>query len=156
MIQRLMHAIKLENISTIEELLEDDPSLVNTRDERGFTSLIMATYVGSIACTKHLLQHGADIDMVDATGNTALMGVTFKGDVEMGKLLIAEGADVNIVNKLGWSALHFSVIYHKPELTRLLLEAGADKSITDESGKSALDLATEKGYSAVQDVLSGN
>lgn len=141
---------KIENIRL---QLEHNPDLVNTRDARGFTPLIFATYLGQGAITKLLVEQGARIDDKDASGNTALMGVCFKGHTEMINYLIDHGADVNKSNTSGVTPLIFSSIYNQANSVRLLIRHNADVSITDENGKTALDHAVEKQHQSIIEIL---
>lgn len=53
---------------------------LNTRDEKGYTALILAAYHGQTPAVEQLLQAGADPCAQDKRGNTALMGAIFKGE----------------------------------------------------------------------------
>ncbi|MEM6643461.1 MAG: ankyrin repeat domain-containing protein [Bacteroidota bacterium] len=101
--------IRNDDLQAIEDLLNSDRSFVNKPDERGFTPLVLSTYLGKIEVAKLLLSHGADINAVDAmAGNTALMGVCFKGSYDLAKMLISHGADISIRNRSGETALDFA------------------------------------------------
>jgi ankyrin repeat protein len=51
---------------------------LNTRDEKGYTALILAAYHGQAAAVKLLLDAGADPCAEDKRGNTALMGAILR------------------------------------------------------------------------------
>jgi len=58
--------IRTANLSALKEVLEATPSLVNTPDERGFTPLVLATYLNQASVAELLLDHGAEINAQDA------------------------------------------------------------------------------------------
>lgn len=104
----LFNAIQSENLEEIVRILGANPELANTPDQRGFTPLVLATYLGKEAVTEMLIENGADINGQDASGNTALMGVSFKGNDRIVEMLIEKGATVDLQNKNGDSALDFA------------------------------------------------
>ena len=101
--------IRSGQVEALAEVLQSNPGAVNNPDERGFTPLVLATYLNQKEIANTLLDMGADIDVQDAImGNTALMGVCFKGSFELAKLLIDKGADKNLKNANGQTALDFA------------------------------------------------
>ena len=101
--------IRTNNLQDLQNALTTNPSLANLPDERGFTPLVLATYLGQKEVAEVLLDHGAELDAQDPMmGNTALMGVCFKGSLELAQLLIARGADKSLKNKNGETALDFA------------------------------------------------
>ncbi len=121
----LFEAIRAGQTSEVRKAIELNPELVNQPDQRGFTPLIMAAYMGQKEIAELLLEIGADIDGLDAVGSSALMGVSFKGDVEIASMLIAKGANVYIQNQRGETALSFAKNYQQTEIEKMLVEAGA-------------------------------
>ena len=79
-------AIREGNLNEVKPMLEKNPVLINSKDVRGSTPLILATYYDEMEIATLLLDKGAKIDAVDASGNTALMGVCFKGFTDIAKL----------------------------------------------------------------------
>jgi len=82
--------IRNGNTEEIKKQLEGDPALIEKKDAKGFSPLVLATYNGQYPVAKLLLDQGASVDARDAAGNTALMGVCFKGSTELAELLIAQ------------------------------------------------------------------
>ena len=105
----IFDSIRNNQLDTLATLVNSDPKLVNQPDEKGFTPLVLATYVGNKAAAEVLIEHGANINYQDPMmGMTALMGVCFKGSTELTKLLLDKGADASIKNKSGETALDFA------------------------------------------------
>ena len=151
-----LHAYVFEgNLEGTLNLLQDQPELLNSPDERGFPPLVLACYSDRYAISKILLEKGADVEARDGMGNTALMGVAFKGLLEMAKLLIDEfGADVNAQNKAGGTPLTFAATFGQYEMVELLLHHGAEPSLSDQDGHTALTLAKAKGHQRIVELLS--
>ena len=102
--------------------------------------------------SKLLVDHGADVDAVDAEGNTALIMVCkgssgrYKESVDP---LIDLGAQVNAQNDLGQTCLHVfdyrKDSYNKNEdQFKRIVEAGANLELRDREGKTVLLNAVEK------------
>ncbi len=88
----------------------------------------------------------------------ALIAAAHEGNHEAIDLLIKAGSPLDHINSLGWTAVIESIVLgdggerHQKSL-RLLLDAGADKSIADRQGRTPLDLARERGYAAMVEML---
>ncbi|MEM0942284.1 MAG: ankyrin repeat domain-containing protein [Bacteroidota bacterium] len=105
----LTNFIRNEQLHELTEAIKSNPDIVNQPDERGFTPLVLASYLGKETVARLLIENGADIDAQDAMiGNTALMGVCFKGAVRLAKLLIEKGANTTLKNNNGETALDFA------------------------------------------------
>ena len=100
--------IRNGDLQQVQNSLATSPQLLNAANDRGFTPLIMATYLDQINIVKELLEKGADVNRQDAAGNTALMGVCFKGNAEIADLLIQGGATINLQNANQSTALIFA------------------------------------------------
>ncbi len=136
-----------------EQLCNLFPELINSKDAKGFTPLIIAVYNNQQAVTVVLLQHGADVNTQDAAGNTALMGACFKGYNELAATLIKAGASVNLCNFQGAPALTFAATFGQLEIAELLLQNGAEITLKDSRGKSSLDHALIQENSAMVALL---
>lgn len=149
----LMNSIRSGNLTSVHQMLSGSPELANQPDSRGFTPLIMATYLGNKQMSELLINLGADVNARDAAGNTALMGICFKGTPEMAALLLSHGADVNLQNKNGTTALIFAINFDQVAMAKLLISKGADLSIVDNEGKDAYAHIKLKGNPAVMTLL---
>ena len=63
------------------------------------------------------------------------------------------GADVNVSNNSGDNALHYALRYGNQEAARFLIKKGADYNKTDNQGITPLQIAVEKGYDTLLDIM---
>ena len=137
----IFDACRIGNLQQVTELIALQADIVNLKDDKGFTPLILAVYNNQPAIVDYLLANGADTDAVDAAGNTALMGVCFKGYNEMATKLIEAGASLNKQNMQGATALTFATSFNHLQIVELLLRSGANAALPDLRGKIPLDHA---------------
>ncbi|MEO9482966.1 MAG: ankyrin repeat domain-containing protein [Ekhidna sp.] len=119
----LLNYIRSGQIAPIKQLLAKHPELADTPDERGFTPLVLATYLGQKEIAELLIDHGAKIDAQDALGNTALMGVCFKGSYDLAEMLVSKGANIHLINKEGMNAFSFAQKHGQEAIANLLKDA---------------------------------
>ena len=89
--EKLFDQIRTGNFEAVRDLLENNPNLLEIRDQRGSTPLLLAAYYGHENIVTLLLEKGARVDALDGSGNTALMGVCFKGFTGIAEKLIKAG-----------------------------------------------------------------
>ena len=75
------------------------------------------------------------------------------GNIQIAEILLKAGAKVNSKDIKGWSALTQAVYSNDIDLTILLLNNGALATVKDIKGKSVLDIAKEKNYKEIQEIL---
>lgn len=90
-----------------------------------------------------LLQHGADVNVRDATGSTPLHYAAAKKDARTERLLLEHGAEVNCANGEGDTPLH-EIMRHgwSRDAAVALLEHGADPMLKGAYGQSLFDLVS--------------
>ena len=102
-----------------------------------------------------LLDKGVDLEQRDDAGNTALLTATdsqsYKGIV---KELVRAGADVNAENKKGDTALHLALKWGDQESSIFLIKKGADYNHANNAGVTPAQLAAEKGYDTVLELMT--
>ena len=151
--ENINELIKNQQLDQIKALLQQEPALANQPDQRGFSPLIMASYLNDTDAVQLLIAHGAEVNAQDASGNTALMGSCFKGYTKVADLLIANGADVNLRNGDGATALAFAVNFNQVEVAKLLLAHGA---VVDKSVEGMIAQAKAKGNDEIVALIASN
>ncbi len=106
-----------------------------------------------------LLQLGASAKQVTSRyDGTALIAAAHLGHAGVVRQLIAAGAPLDHVNNLHWTALIESIVLgdggarHQATL-QALLEAGASTQLVDRHGNTPLQLARQRGYTAMVKML---
>ena len=124
------------------ELLQDRPSVVNARDGKGETGLIVAITGRDPDWAGYLLTHGADPNFPSSRGDTPLIAAARAGFEDAAHWLIARGVKVDAANRMGETALILAVQQRQIPVVKLLLSAGANPDKTDSAqGFSARDYA---------------
>jgi ankyrin repeat protein len=126
---------ELYDAVTIAAVANDVPMLVAALEAGNSPSNITSRYIG-----------------------TALIAAAHLGHHAVVKVLIDAGAPLDHVNNLHWTAVIESIVLgdggvdHQKTL-RHLIDAGADISLADGAGRTPLDLARERGYEAMVEML---
>jgi len=137
-----INAVRDRDGNKVTELIEARPTIVNTRNLKGETALIIAISRTDDLWTKFLLGKGANPSLANATGDTPLIAAARVGYTEAIEILLALGAKVDVGNKMGETPLIVAVQQRQLETVKLLLAKGADPDKKDSAaGYSARDYA---------------
>lgn len=128
------------NIIMMLKMSSTSPEIIESKNEKGYTAFILATYFGNRDYALALLKKGADACVVDSKGNNALMGVLFKGHVDIIQDLI-EKCDVNHSNYEGQTPLMYASLFGREEAVKKLILKGAKRELKDHEGRTSLSLA---------------
>ncbi len=125
------------------ELLESrGETILNARDGKGETGLIVAIADRNELWTSFLLQQGADPNLAARNGDTPLIAAARIGNTEAAGQLLQRKAKVDAANRMGETALIIAVQQRNAPLVKLLLKAGANPDKADSAaGYSARDYA---------------
>lgn len=123
-------------------LLDSRPTVLNAKDGRGDTALLVALKGRNVEWTAHLLRAGADPNLAARNGDTPLITAARAGFGDAAGWLVGLGAKVDGANKMGETALIIAVQRRDLPLVRFLVTNGADPDRTDSAaGYSARDYA---------------
>lgn len=89
------------------------------------TALIGACFGNHAHIVKILLEHGADVNLVDNMGLTAIRVACVSSDIEIFEQLLQKGVDVNFVNKYNLCALLDAILFDREKIITWLLNNGA-------------------------------
>jgi ankyrin repeat protein len=115
----LWTAAKANDVVQLARLL-DEGGVLDERDQRGYSPLMLAGYAGNVEAVELLLARGADPNTVDLFGNTVLMGAAFKGYVKIVQRLLLAGADPEAMNYGGLDARGFALTYGRADVFAVL------------------------------------
>jgi len=152
-------AATYRNDAPMVEFLIEQKADINKQDDMQNNPFLYAGAEGYNEILRLLIKAGADTKLVNRYGGTALIPAAERGHTETVKLLL-EQTDINVnhVNRLGWTALLEAIVLsdggkEHQEIIKLLIKHDADVNLPDNEGKTPLDLAREKGFREVENIL---
>ena len=161
----LFRSIRLNNISAVQDLIRNNPGMVNTVFNYEYKSPLryaidlakLEKYLAPELMTiiKLLLDAGANPNL-DSDGRSLLGKAIGAGPncVDCLRLLLAAGANPNVIDSKYGSVMHIWLEWYFKypdniwvEMIQFfaLVRAGADLNIKDQNGKTVLDYALESG-----------
>lgn len=142
------NAARVGSVRRVGELLEKNPSLVNSRDASGNTPLHCAIVYFELGVVEKLLAHGADVNAPDANGTTPLHilaagvppnppappesvpGIGLQDiHLKIAQLLLARGANLQARTAWGWTPLEAAERSNTTYMARLLREHDSTGSV---------------------------
>lgn len=126
---------------------------IDTRDERGWTPLMISSFNGNQDIARLLLEHGASIDVEDKSGYSPIHWAAFNGYTDVVKLLITKHANLNAQSKHGWTPLLQAATRGHVSTCGVLIAGGANVNLTSNDGWSPLHKACANGHFDVVKLL---
>ena len=135
------------------KLLEQDPNLANTRDQREFTPLHWAGINGHWHIFKQLIEAGAPVNAVGGDGGSPLHWACHHDRPDMIQLLLDRGADLSLSNQWGRTPLHVAARRGCYRVAGLLLDNRADPNAPTREGWTPLHVAYKAGQPELVELL---
>ena len=142
----VVDAAKRGDIHAVHRLVADNPEVVATRDESGYTALHWAAIRAQWRIFEELLAAGAPVDAVGGDGGTPLHWACHHDRADMVALLLDAGAEVGVQNQWGRTPLHVAARRGCTSVATLLLARGADANATTREGWTPLHVASMSGH----------
>ena len=154
--ETVFEAAAFGRVGRLEELLSEQPDLVRSWSEDGFTPLHLACFAGGAEATRLLVERGADLEALARASFAQVRPLgtaAFARDRESARVLLEAGADPNGRGDGGFTPLHSAAQNGDVEFVRLLLRHGADPSAAASDGRTPATLAREAGHDACTALL---
>lgn len=89
MMRKLVDAIYLENIDEVRTILENEPGLIDEKDEHGVLMALLAAKTGNIELVKYIVEYSrASMNIHDDNNKNMLHYAAMSGDVKTCKYLV--------------------------------------------------------------------
>lgn len=116
----LMEAVSSGSVEAVKALLLVGAD-VNERDsEDQGTPLIEAAHNNDVEIAQLLINHHANLDVVNINSDTALIAAVSMDSMEAVRLLLDSGADLSIKSDEGKTALDWACYHELPEIELML------------------------------------
>jgi TonB family protein len=136
------YAAAAGDLEEVKALLEKNPELVSSKDERGWMPLHTAAWNVRKDMVELLLSMGADVNAKNSEGETPLHLAAQKSDRHMVELLLAKKADVKAKNNRGKTPLdvasEFVADLLQPDGTPPVLLMSVPPPLTEEARKASI------------------
>jgi ankyrin repeat protein len=126
---------------------------VDTRDERDWTPLMIASFNGNEQLALLLIRSGAKIQAQDKNGYSPLHWASYNGYGKVVDLLIEKGAMVNATSQFGLTALIQAAARGHLIVAAQLIAKGAYINAVTQDGWTALHKAAANGHAQVVRLL---
>lgn len=132
---------------------------INKQDETCFNPFLLSCLNNDLTLLRLVLPANPDLNCLSRFGGVGITPACEKGHVEIVReLLLHTEINVNHTNFVGWTPLLEAIVLNdggakQQEIVKLLLDHGANPHMTDKYGKSPLQLAREKGFSEIAELL---
>ena len=111
-------AVKGGDLAQVTKMLDENPGLLEARDEAGLGAYTVARYSRQAEIAQFLLDKGAALDIFAACMAGAQSRVV--------ELLAADRGLVNGYSHDGWTPLHLASFFGQPGISEVLIANGAD------------------------------
>lgn len=137
-------AAVVEDTSKAEQLLAQQPALLNARWMHNETALHFLAIEGYEAGVRFLLAHGADVDAPNEFGDSPLTDMAVLDRNDMARMLLNAGADPNgALTTYRERPIHAAARKGNVALVQMLLDAGAHARYANHLGETIFDALDE-------------
>lgn len=131
---------------------------INTRNKGfGSTALMISCQLGGLKCVKFLIEHGADVNLINDQGYTALAKACdsdSRNNIEIASILLQANCSTEMpLFKDKFTPLMFAAKAGNGDMVRLLMSHGANVLAKDSINWTALDHARSWGRLSAVSIL---
>ncbi len=131
-------AARSGDLAQVRTLLQTNPDLVRSKDNKGGMPLHYAAIEGHKDVVELLLANKADVNAKANDGETPLYLAALYGHRDVAKLLLANKADVNARDNHGQTPLFAAALYDRKDIAELLIISHAYVNAKADNGMTAL------------------
>lgn len=139
-------------VAEVQELMKQNPDIINQTNENGFSPLILACYRGNKSVADFLIDNVKDVNYKSREG-TALAGLAIKYNKDLVEHLLMKKADPNIADEMGYTPLFWAVKSGNKDLVEQLLKYKADKTKKDSMGMTPFEYALQTNNKEIINLL---
>ncbi len=139
----------------VQFMVDQKPDVINELSSHGFYPLGIASHFGKEDIVRILLRNGANPNSSSQNGYQVfpIHSALSNGQNNIAKMLIEAGAEVNVLQSSRISPLHLAAQQGNIDMIIVLLEHGANIAIRNDFGQTASDMAAEKGFPEIAEIL---
>ncbi|MDR2227698.1 MULTISPECIES: ankyrin repeat domain-containing protein [Providencia] len=132
---------------------------IDKQDQTCFNPFLLSCLNNDLTLLRLVLPAKPNLDLLTRFGGVGITPASEKGHVEIVRELLEKTEiNVNHTNFVGWTPLLEAIVLNdggekQQQIVKLLLEHGANPHMTDKYGKKPLELAREKGYHEIAELL---
>jgi ankyrin repeat protein len=151
----IFEAAAIGDDATVAYMLDHAPELLHEFSYDGWSPLHLAAFFGAYDTAELLIKRGSDVNAFSRNNlvNMPIHAAAAAKRTAIVQLLLANGADPNVQQRGGWTPLLQAVDNYNIGMVKLLLDYGADPGIAQHQGKNAIQLAEEKQYEDIAELL---
>jgi len=143
--QDIYQAVIDGNTDLVKKFLQQDPDLLNAKNQDAMAPLNLAAENGQLEVAKLLLKKGADPLLGDNENSGPIHLAAISGSIPIIDLLLENGVGINFRDDNGLTALHFALSRRQFEAAQHLIDIGADVKIQTNNSWSTLQFAAIGG-----------
>lgn len=139
----------------VQFMVDQKPDVINELSSHSFYPLGIASHFGKEDIVRILLRNGANPNSSSQNGYQVfpIHSALSNGQNNIAKMLIEAGAEVNVLQSSRISPLHLAAQQGNIDMIIVLLEHGANIAIRNDFGQTASDMAAEKGFPEIAEIL---
>lgn len=126
---------------------------VDTRDERGWTPLMISAFNGNEEMAEMLIRSGADVQIEDNAGYGPMHWAAFNGYRKVVRLLSTRNGNVNARSHHGWTPLLQAATRGHLDVCIGLIASGANVNLSSNDGWTPLHKACANGHAEIVQLL---
>uniref|UniRef100_W5MM82 Fibronectin type III and ankyrin repeat domains 1 n=1 Tax=Lepisosteus oculatus TaxID=7918 RepID=W5MM82_LEPOC len=129
--KQLHHAVNMDDEVEVTKVLQSGTVMVDVPDKLGFTPLMVAAQKGFFRLVQILVEHGADVNLQNASGKNSLMLACFAGHLDVIKYLRKCGATWETHDLGGCTAMHWAADGGQMPVISYMINDGCKVDVKD-------------------------